>query len=112
MKIKSRLIVALTTVFIFTVGIGVAGAASVGGGALYYDGGQTGTYVYSKIYDKDYSVSEGKLVDDDGKKFNVKASVKVCSAVTSTEWLPDYAYESEDRTWYCNESSYYDYRSR
>lgn len=84
---------ALTSVTVF--------AGPVAGGDLWYDGGQTGTYVYSSIYDNK---------PDDGRNYEVKASVKVCSSVTTSGWLPDSAYISADRSFWCNESSYYDYR--
>lgn len=110
MKIRNKLITALTAVLFFTVGVGIAAAGPVNGGKLYFDGGQTGTYVYSNIYDKDWSFSQGKIVNSDGFDFEVNASVKVCSSTTSSGWLPDYAYLSQDRTWYCNETAHYDYR--
>lgn len=110
MKIKNKFIAGLTTVLLFTVGVGAASAASVAGGKLYFDGGQTGTTVYSTIYDKDWSFSDNKVVNDDGYRYDVKASVKVCGSVSSSGWLPDYAYESEPRVWYCDETAHYDYR--
>jgi len=110
MKLKNKIIAGLTTVLLFTVGVGVASAGPVAGGKLYFNGGQTGTYVYSEIYDNDWSFSEGKIINDDGYRYEVKASVKVCGSVTTSGWLPDYARITEDRKWYCNETAHYDYR--
>ncbi|MHA6484978.1 hypothetical protein ACX1C1_24100 [Paenibacillus sp. strain BS8-2] len=91
----------LLIVAIFAITAARVYAGPVAGGHLYFDGGQTGTFVYSHIYDHQ---------PEDGNDYEVKASVKVCSSVTTSGWLPDSAYISADRSFWCNESSYYDYR--
>ncbi|GFN32916.1 hypothetical protein [Paenibacillus xylaniclasticus] len=103
MNNSKRAFVTLLTIVIFALTAVAVSAGPIAGGDLWYDGGQTGTYVYSSVYDHK---------PDDNKYYDVKASVKVCSSVTTSGWLPDSAYASADRSFWCNETSYYDYRSR
>jgi hypothetical protein len=103
MKKKSRIFVTLLTLAMFIIPVGIVSATSVAGGELIYKGGQTDTKVYSDIRD---------AKPDNAKKYNVWAAVKVCSSTYNSGWQPDKAYKSADRTWYCNETSYYDYYQR
>lgn len=106
-KIKG-MIIAMCIMLIIPL---VAGAAGVGvnGGRLYFNGGQTGTKVYSEIYDS--LTSERGTVEDD-EYYNVIAYVKVGSTEYNSKWRQGYAYKSANRVWYANESSYYNYESR
>jgi len=97
----------VTLIAVLTFGAvlsGVAFAGLVSGTSdLYYDGGQTGTYVYSGIEDTNLTNST---------KWSVKAIVRVCGAEKADGFHNDSAYVSEPRTLWCNETSHYDYRSR
>ncbi|MGE6574462.1 hypothetical protein [Paenibacillus sp. Y5S-9] len=101
MKNFKRGLAALFAVAVFALTSVTVFAGAVAGGDLWYDGGQTGTRVFSDIYDNN---------KDDGRFYDVKASVMVCSSVTTSGWLPDKAYITAERSFWCNESSYYDYR--
>ncbi len=78
-------------------------AASVAGGELNYNGGQTDTKVYSEIQDAKPSNS---------KKYKVLAIVKRNSSKYTSGWRNDYAYKEIERAWYANETSGYDYFQR
>lgn len=74
-------------------------ATSIADGNLIYDGGQTDTHVYSKIF----ATSKGE------GKYMVQAIVKRGSSTYSTKFLPDRAEKKVERVWYANETSGYDY---
>ncbi|WP_425448354.1 hypothetical protein [Dethiothermospora halolimnae] len=78
-------------------------AKKLAGGDLIYDGGQTDTKVYSKIFDRR---------PDDGRLYKVKATVKVGGNKYTSGWKNDRAYKQADRKWYANETSHYDFYRR
>lgn len=95
---------AFFAVLTFALSAGIVQAAAVPGTDLYFDGGQTGTYVYSSIYDTNTSNSQ---------KWKVKAIVTVCGNVkTNGGFFNDSDYVSEPRSFWCNETASYDYQSR
>ncbi len=97
-KIKRKIVsVALATVMICTPFAVLA--KTMESGELYYDGGQTGTHVYSEIGE----------TDDHEKEWKVMAFVYVGDTKTTSGWNDDYAYASAKRVWYANETSRYDY---
>ncbi|GLC89197.1 hypothetical protein [Lysinibacillus piscis] len=80
-----------------------AATDSIAGTDLYFDGGQTGTHVYSDIWDTNTSNSQ---------KWKVNAIVKVCSNTTQSGFKDDSASIREARSFWCNETSHYDYYAR
>lgn len=78
-------------------------ALSIANGELQYDGGQTSSIVYSHIFD-------AKPTNDN--YYKVKATVKVGSNTTSSGWVDDDGYAEAYRSFWSNESSYYDYYLR
>ena len=86
-----------------------ANAKSVNKGKLDFSGGQTSEEVYSRISDAKTGYVGTK---DDGCYYNVKAIVKVGGCTYTTKWKQGKAYKAEERKWYANESSHYDYQLR
>lgn len=95
----------LTTIalLMFIITSSVASAAAVPNTDLFYDGGQTGTHVYSNIYDTNTK---------NNKKWKVNAIVKVCNSKKQSGFLNDSASVRDNRSFWCNETSSYDYYAR
>lgn len=74
-------------------------ATSIADGNLIYDGGQTDTKVYSKIW----ATKKGE------GKYMVQAIVNRGGSRYATKFKPDSASISVERVWYANETSGYDY---
>ena len=74
-------------------------AVDVAGGDLYYNGGQTNTYVYSEI---------GRKVGV-SRNYMVNAIVKVGGNTYRSGFKSNYAYKQANRVWYANETSHYDF---
>ncbi|QAA32237.1 hypothetical protein [Clostridium manihotivorum] len=96
----------LSAVLCLAVPVVIAYALDLESGALRYEGGQTDSQVYSKIYDAKTPFRNTK---GDGKAWGCKASVKVGGSTYSSGWHYGTASISKDRHWYTNETSYYDY---
>jgi hypothetical protein len=73
-------------------------------GALMYNGGQNSSVFYSEIYDHKVP-SNG---NNDGLYWNVKASVKVGSNTYSSGFKAKQAYKEANRSFWSNETSYWD----
>jgi len=98
MKLKSK--VAGLAVASLVLGTPIAAyAIDVAGGDLYYNGGQTSSVVYSEIGRK-----EGIT-----RNYMVKATVKVGGDTYTSGFLSNYAYKEANRSFWANETSYYDY---
>lgn len=93
----------IAALLIFVITSSVVSAASIAGTDLYFNGGQTGTHVYSEIWDTDTS---------NDQKWKVNAIVKVCSSTTQSGFMNDSASIRAERSLWCNETSHYDYYSR
>lgn len=102
-KVKATIIALIMSVFIPTIAFA---AVDVNSGALKYNGGQTGSYVYSEIWDNKTSY-RGTL--EDGVNYGVIATVKVGSTKHTSGWRIGYAYKQADRKWYTDETSHYNY---
>lgn len=94
-QVLSASVLAVALVFPLTV----QAAVSIADGNLLYDGGQTDTRVYSKIW----ATSKGT------GKYMVQAIVKRGSSTYSTPFILNKASISVERVWYANETSGYDY---
>ncbi|MEK3988498.1 hypothetical protein [Robertmurraya sp. FSL R5-0851] len=81
-----------------------AQAGTVLNGALTFNGGQSDTKVYSEILDHKNELYEN---DDDGVNYAVSASVKVGGTTYSSGWKYGYAFKSQNRVWYANETAHY-----
>lgn len=90
-------------ILMFIVASSVASAAAVPGTDLHFNGGQTGTHVFSEITDTNIS---------NAQKWKVNAIVKVCNSTTQSGFFNDKASIREKRTLWCNENSGYDYYAR
>lgn len=72
-------------------------------GRIYFNGYQTDTQIVSEIYDTNLS---------DGFNYKMEAIVYVGNNRHGSGWQNDYAYISESRVWYANETSHYQYARR
>lgn len=81
----------------------------IAGNALVYSGGQNDTKIYSIVEDRKNPLSHG--MNDDGKNFAVLAIVKVGSNTYTSGWKIASANKYQDRVWYANESSGFDYKT-
>lgn len=86
-----------------------AAAGPVNNNKLYFNGGQDSKVVYSEIYD---ALTEYRGTIDDAEYFNVIAYVKVGQDEHSSGWKQGYAYVKADRSFWHNETAYYDYQTR
>lgn len=84
-------------------------AGEIADGNLYFQGGQTSSEVYSEIYDNKCS-QRGTY--EDKIYYNVKASVKVGGDTYTSKFCQGYAYKSHKRSFWHNESAWYDYQQR
>lgn len=105
MKRNKKTLITFLSVVLLLVGATSALAASYSleNGKLYYEGGQTDNSVYSHIWDTNTG---------DQYKYMVKASVKVCGSITTSGFVQDEAFAGAKRSFWCNETSYYDYYQR
>lgn len=103
MKKFKKATLSIAALLMFTVSSVAASAAAISGTDLYFDGGQTGTHVYSDIWDTNTSNSQ---------KWKVNAIVKVCNSTTQSGFFDDSASVRAERSFWCNESAHYDYYAR